>query len=299
MGSAGLGLGQIPFPSSYASRPAAERRDLERCRSVAPERTQSDSPEPRIGPMFELAAGRLQRPLKERSSLLTTLLSSVVHGAIIVVVFVLVSTSQRLALPRPHEASHLIAVLVAAPSPPPPPAAPAPTPPPARSEPPPEPQVLPSPQPDLDLAISTPTPEETVPKTRLAAAPPLAVGFGSGTGAGSGFGVEGGVGWGTSASGPPAEPVRVGESVASPKLLHRVEPVYPTSAVASRVEGTVVVEATVDERGYVQDVRVLRSIGPLDEAAREAVMQWRYSPLRVNDQPAQFILTVHVSFRLH
>jgi hypothetical protein len=29
------------------------------------------------------------------------------------------------------------------------------------------------------------------------------------------------------------------------------------------------------------------------------VMQWRYSPLRLNDQPARFILTVNVSFRLH
>ena len=112
-------------------------------------------------------------------------------------------------------------------------------------------------------------------------------------------GVEGGVGWGGSMSTPPAGPVRVGQSVASPDLIHRVEPVYPTSAVASRVEGTVVVEATVDEQGHVQEVRVLRSIGPLDQAAIEAVMQWRYLPLRVNDQPSQFILTVHVSFRLH
>ena len=63
--------------------------------------------------------------------------------------------------------------------------------------------------------------------------------------------------------------------------------------------GTVVVEATVDEQGHVEAVQVLRSIGPVDQAAINAVMQWRYSPLRVDDVPARFILTVNVSFRLH
>ena len=98
---------------------------------------------------------------------------------------------------------------------------------------------------------------------------------------------------------PGAETVRVGGAIATPELIHRAEPVYPASAVAARIQGTVVVEATVDERGHVTDTRVLRSIAALDQAAIEAVMQWRYSPLHVNDQPVQFILTVHVSFRLH
>ena len=98
---------------------------------------------------------------------------------------------------------------------------------------------------------------------------------------------------------PGLEPVRVGAGVETPQLVHRVEPAYPPDAVAARVEGTVVVEATVDERGQVQEVRVLRSIESLDQAAIDAGMQWQYSPLRLNDQPARFILTVNVSFRLH
>ena len=93
--------------------------------------------------------------------------------------------------------------------------------------------------------------------------------------------------------------MRVGGAVATPELIHRVEPVYPAAGVAARVEGTVVAEATVDERDYVKDTRVLRSIAPLNQAVVEAVMQWRYSPLRVSDQPVKLILTVHVSFRLH
>jgi protein TonB len=88
------------------------------------------------------------------------------------------------------------------------------------------------------------------------------------------------------------------EGPSAPTLVHRVEPVYPKEASATRVQGTVVVEATVDERGQVQDVRILRSIAMLDAAAIAAVKQWRYEPLQVDGQPASFVITVNVSFHL-
>ena len=249
--------------------------------------------------MFELAAGQIQRPFNERSSVPTTLVSSLVHGVMLLGLLVLVSSGE-IALPDPQEALHLTAILLAAP-PPPPPLAVAP---PAPAPPAPEPSEVPLPEvpsvlPELDLVIPEPVQEET-PELRLPAGSALTAGFGSGfgSGEGSGFGVEGGVGFGDSMSSAGPEPVRIGGAV-TPELIHRAEPVYPPSAVAARVEGTVIVEATVDERGNVREVRVLRSIAPLDQAAIEAVMQWRYSPLHVNDQPVQFILTVHVSFRLH
>ena len=69
-------------------------------------------------------------------------------------------------------------------------------------------------------------------------------------------------------SSPGLEPIRVVGGVTTPELVHRVEPAYPPDAVASRIDGTVVVEATVDEQGPVEAVRILRSIGPLAHAAR-------------------------------
>ena len=59
----------------------------------------------------------------------------------------------------------------------------------------------------------------------------------------------------------------------------------------------VILEATVDETGAVTDTRVLRSHGVLDQAAVDAVAQWRYEPLRLNGT-AQPLLTVTVSFSL-
>jgi protein TonB len=103
---------------------------------------------------------------------------------------------------------------------------------------------------------------------------------------------------------PPAPPVtrgpvRVGGQIQQPQLLHRVEPVYPAVAVAAQLKGTVILEALVDAEGLVTDVKVLRTAGRLlDDAAREAVRQWRYSPLVLNGVRERFILTVVLQFNL-
>jgi protein TonB len=81
-------------------------------------------------------------------------------------------------------------------------------------------------------------------------------------------------------------------------LVHRVEPVYPDFAARARVEGTVILEAVIDEEGAVQSLKVLRSVPLLDKAALTAVEQWRYSPVMLNGRPVRAILTVTVSFRM-
>ena len=97
----------------------------------------------------------------------------------------------------------------------------------------------------------------------------------------------------------PQKPVRIAGEVQAPALLRRVEPIYPAIAVASRVTGVVILEATVNERGIVDDVRVLRSVHPIvDKEALAAVRQWQYSPLTLNGHASPFILTVTLSFSL-
>lgn len=96
----------------------------------------------------------------------------------------------------------------------------------------------------------------------------------------------------------PRKPLRIGGEIREPALVHRVDPVYPPAATAMGLEGTVILEALVDEEGRVTDVRVLRSYGVFDKAALDAVRQWRYSPVLLNGRPERFLLTVVVSFRL-
>jgi protein TonB len=93
-------------------------------------------------------------------------------------------------------------------------------------------------------------------------------------------------------------PVRVGGSVQAPGQLRKVNPDYPAIARSARVQGIVILEATVDTQGRVSNVRVLRSIPLLDQAAVDAVRQWEYQPTLLNGVPVPVILTVTVPFTL-
>ena len=82
------------------------------------------------------------------------------------------------------------------------------------------------------------------------------------------------------------------------KKVKDVQPTYPPIAQSARVQGVVILEATIGPDGRVQDVRVLRSIPLLDAAAIEAVRQWVYTPTLLNNVPVPVIMTVTVNFTL-
>jgi protein TonB len=114
-------------------------------------------------------------------------------------------------------------------------------------------------------------------------------------------GVVGGVvgGLPTEAPPPPAKVVRIGGQIKEPRKIRDVKPVYPDLAVQSRVTALVILEAEVDIRGYVKAVKVLRGHPLFDDAAAEAVKQWRYQPLLLNGEPTGFVLTVTINFNLN
>lgn len=95
----------------------------------------------------------------------------------------------------------------------------------------------------------------------------------------------------------PKQPVRVSE-LQAPRKIRDMAPRYPAIAQASRVEGVVILEAVIAEDGSVQEVRVLRSKPLLDDAAVEAVRQWRFTPTLLGGQPVPVVMTVTVSFSL-
>jgi protein TonB len=98
---------------------------------------------------------------------------------------------------------------------------------------------------------------------------------------------------------PPAAPVRVGGQIRQPTQLKKINPVYPSIAQSARVQGVVILEATIGTNGRVKDVRVLRSIPLLDSAAIDAVRQWEYTPTMLNNVPVEVIMTVTVQFTLN
>jgi protein TonB len=96
----------------------------------------------------------------------------------------------------------------------------------------------------------------------------------------------------------PSGPVRVSELVTPPRKLVDVRPVYPDVARQARVEGTVILEAILDQSGHVDKLRVVRSVPLLDLAAMDAVRQWRYTPTVLNGQPVPVLMTITIRFTL-
>jgi TonB family protein len=98
---------------------------------------------------------------------------------------------------------------------------------------------------------------------------------------------------------PPGAPDRdgvyqVGGAITPPRRMGNA--VYPADASAAGIQGAVVAEIVVNESGVVTAARVLNSIPLLDDAALQAVKEWRYDPTIVNDRPVPVKMRVTVNF---
>jgi protein TonB len=96
----------------------------------------------------------------------------------------------------------------------------------------------------------------------------------------------------------PIKPVQVGGTVRQPIKTYNVDPVYPAMAQAARIQGLVIIEATLSEDGRVVNARILRSVPLLDQAALDAVRQWQYTPTTLNGVKVPVIMTITVNFTL-
>jgi TonB family protein len=97
---------------------------------------------------------------------------------------------------------------------------------------------------------------------------------------------------------PPPGAVRVGGDVKEPRKITDVRPIYPAIARAAGLSAVVILETVIDEGGNVTSVRVLRGHPMLDQAAIDAVQQWKYTPTSLNGVPVSLIMTVTVNFQL-
>lgn len=119
-----------------------------------------------------------------------------------------------------------------------------------------------------------------------------------------------GPGWGKNPPGPssgptvieqPAEsqPIRITVGMTRPEIVHQVQPKYTELARRSGTQGTVIVEAIIDEQGRVTNVRVLRGLPMgLDRAAVDAIQQWRFKPATLADRPVKVYYTLTVNFTI-
>jgi periplasmic protein TonB len=96
----------------------------------------------------------------------------------------------------------------------------------------------------------------------------------------------------------PKGPTPVSSGVMTGKLIDKVTPFYPAMARAARVQGTVVLQAVISKTGTIENLRVESGPALLQQAAIDAVKQWRYQPYLLDGQAVEVETTVSVVFTL-
>ena len=92
--------------------------------------------------------------------------------------------------------------------------------------------------------------------------------------------------------------IRIGGNVNPPPLVSAPPPIYPPQARASGVEGNVLLRAVIGTDGSVIQLSVISGDSLLAQAAIDAVKQWKYQPMLLDDQPVEVDMTITVPFKL-
>ena len=92
--------------------------------------------------------------------------------------------------------------------------------------------------------------------------------------------------------------VRVSSGVSTGMLVRKVPPTYPPLARQARIQGTVVLQATISKEGSIENLQLISGHPMLAPAAIEAVKQWKYKPYLLNGEPVEVETQVQVNFTL-
>lgn len=92
------------------------------------------------------------------------------------------------------------------------------------------------------------------------------------------------------------EPVAISEDAARALLVHSVDPTYPPEGLAQKLHGPVVLQASIDRDGAVQDLKIVRGYFILGRSAIAAVKQWRFRPYTLNGHAVSTQTSITVNF---
>ena len=97
----------------------------------------------------------------------------------------------------------------------------------------------------------------------------------------------------------PDRPIHITGDVTQPERINEAKPQYTEIARKARIQGVVILQATIDKNGDITDVKVLRGLQMgLTEAAVAAVTQWKFKPATLNGKPVAVYYNLTVNFQL-
>lgn len=97
---------------------------------------------------------------------------------------------------------------------------------------------------------------------------------------------------------PVLQTLNVSQGISQGLLIKKVAPVYPSTALRLRLEGSVQLLATISRKGDIAAVKILSGDQTLAHAAADAVKQWKYKPYLLNGSPVEIQTQVTVNFKL-
>ena len=85
-----------------------------------------------------------------------------------------------------------------------------------------------------------------------------------------------------------------------PVAMTAIRPVYPEIAQEAGIEGVIVVQAFIDEKGRVKETQILKGVPNtgLDEAAMDAIRKTRFKPAKQRERAVGVWISIPVNFRL-
>ncbi len=85
-----------------------------------------------------------------------------------------------------------------------------------------------------------------------------------------------------------------------PRPITPIKPVYPDIAQEAGIEGQVLVQCFIDEKGKVKETIVVKGIPNtgLNESAVEALRKTRFRPAKQRERPVGVWITIPINFRL-
>ena len=97
----------------------------------------------------------------------------------------------------------------------------------------------------------------------------------------------------------PMGPARISGGVLAGNRISFVPPLYPAEAKSAKLSGVVVLHVVIAKDGTVENLKVAASTDPIfNQAAIDAVRQWRYRPYLLNGLPTEVDSTVTINFQL-
>lgn len=94
-------------------------------------------------------------------------------------------------------------------------------------------------------------------------------------------------------------PVALGGAIKAPVKIYDPQPRYTEEARQAQVQGVVILEVVIDQKGGVPEVKVLKGLPfGMTESAIKTVRKWKYEPATLEGKPVAVFMVMTITFSL-